>query len=48
MVYNMAFWDELTKGAKDAAAFTMKKTEELTNLAKAIYLYNVAADAYAD
>ena len=30
----MAFWDELTKGAKDAAAFTMKKTEELTNLAK--------------
>ena len=34
MVYNMAFWDEFTKGAKDAAAFTMKKTEELTNLAK--------------
>ena len=30
----MAFWDEFTKGAKDAAAFTMKKTEEITNLAK--------------
>ncbi|MBO5196788.1 MAG: zinc ribbon domain-containing protein [Clostridia bacterium] len=30
----MAFWDEITKGAKDAAAFTMKKTEEITNLAK--------------
>ncbi len=30
----MAFWDELTKSAKDAAAFTKKKTEELTNLAK--------------
>lgn len=30
----MAFWDEFTKGAKDAAVFTMKKTEEITNLAK--------------
>ena len=30
----MAFWDELTKSAKEAAAFTKKKTEELTNLAK--------------
>ena len=30
----MAFWDEITKSAKDAAAFTMKKTEEITNLAK--------------
>ena len=30
----MAFWDEITKGSKDAAAFTMKKTEEITNLAK--------------
>lgn len=30
----MAFWDEIKKGAKDAAAFTVKKTEELTSLAK--------------
>ncbi len=30
----MAIWDEITKGAKDAAAFTMKKTGELTNVAK--------------
>ncbi len=30
----MAIWDEITKGAKDAAAFTMKKTEEITATAK--------------
>lgn len=30
----MAFWDEITKGAKDAANFTVKKTEELTSIAK--------------
>lgn len=30
----MAFWDDLTKGAKDAANYTVKKTEELTNIAK--------------
>ncbi len=33
-VNNMAFWDEITKGAKDAAAFTMKKTEKITSIAK--------------
>ncbi len=30
----MAFWDDITKGAKDAANYTVKKTEELTNIAK--------------
>ena len=30
----MAFWEDLTKGAKDAANYTVKKTEELTNIAK--------------
>ena len=30
----MAIWDEIQKGAKDAAAFTVKKTEEVTTIAK--------------
>ena len=30
----MAIWGEISKGAKDAAAFTVKKTEELTSIAK--------------
>ena len=30
----MTFWDDVAKGAKDAANFTVKKTEELTNTAK--------------
>lgn len=30
----MAFWDDFTKGAKDAASFTVKKTGELTAAAK--------------
>ena len=34
MVYIMAIWGEISKGAKDAAAFTVKKTEEITAIAK--------------
>lgn len=34
LVINMAFWDDITKGAKDAANYTVKKTEELTSIAK--------------
>lgn len=30
----MALWDDITKGAKDAASFTVKKTGELTAIAK--------------
>jgi len=30
----MSFWDELSKGVTDAANFTVKKTNELTNAAK--------------
>ena len=30
----MALWEEITKGAKDAASYTVKKTGELTALAK--------------
>lgn len=30
----MALWDDITKSAKDAAAYTVKKTEELTSIAK--------------
>ena len=30
----MAIWGEISKGAKDAAAFTVKKTEEITAIAK--------------
>lgn len=30
----MALWDDIAKSAKDAAAYTVKKTEELTSIAK--------------
>lgn len=30
----MALWDDITKNFKDVAALTMKKTEDLTNVAK--------------
>ncbi len=32
--FTMALWDDIAKSAKDAAAYTMKKTEELTSIAK--------------
>lgn len=32
--YYMALWEGITKGAKDAASYTVKKTGELTALAK--------------
>ncbi len=30
----MALWDDIAKSAKDAASYTVKKTEELTSIAK--------------
>ena len=33
----MAFWEDLQKGVADAAAFTAKKTGELTGIAKLKY-----------
>lgn len=30
----MALWEDIAKSAKDAAAYTVKKTEELTSIAK--------------
>lgn len=30
----MALWDDITKNVREAASLTMKKTEELTNVAK--------------
>lgn len=30
----MALWEDIAKSAKDAAAYTVKKTEELTSVAK--------------
>ena len=39
--YDMAFWEDLQKGVNDVAAFTSKKTTELTGLAKLKYAIHV-------